>query len=247
MQEKQQSPKKKIKRKKNNSDGSPTPSGGIYFDQKVEDAIVEFQRELDTEKKKEIFATRIRPALMKLVENIIFVYKFNSIGDISILKNDCVSFLFEILHKFDATRGHKAFSYFNVTAKNWFIQRAKTFQKTKSDVNLDSALIKKLEKTDDTLSHDYESKLIETEFNILISEEVKKWRSKVVKKQERMVLEAIILLLSNPELVPIYNKKGIFLYIKEITGCTTKQVATNLNRIRKRYDSFRKRYLNGEV
>src|SRR5271165_2927161 len=82
-----------------------------YFDDVTQASIVKFQFEPDIEQKKKIFIEEIRPAFLKLIENIIFVYKFHSLGAIELLKNDCLSFLFENLYKFDGTKGHKAFSY----------------------------------------------------------------------------------------------------------------------------------------
>jgi len=209
---------------------------------------VKFQKEPDIENKKRIFVEEIQHSFAKLIENIIFVYKFHSLGDIDILKNDCLSFLFETLYKFDATKGHKAFSYFNVIAKNWFIQRVKIHKKkSKSDVYFDKVLLNKLESTDDKFVHNDEEMFINVEYLILLKEEIKKWRTKFDKKQEKMVLEAIILLLNNPDLISIYNKKGIYLYIREITGLNTKQVVTNLSKIRKKYETFKRRYYAGEV
>ena len=219
-----------------------------YFDHNTEASIVKFQKEPDIENKKKIFVEEIRHSFAKLIENIIFVYKFHSLGDIEILKNDCLSFLFETLYKFDATKGHKAFSYFNVIAKNWFIQRVKIHKKkSKSDVYFDKVLLNKLESTDDKFVHNDEEMFINVEYLILLKEEIKKWRTKFDKKQEKMVLEAIILLLNNPDLISIYNKKGIYLYIREITGLNTKQVVTNLSKIRKKYETFKRRYYAGEV
>jgi len=209
---------------------------------------VKFQKEPDIENKKRIFVEEIQHSFAKLIENIIFVYKFHSLGDIDILKNDCLSFLFETLYKFDATKGHKAFSYFNVIAKNWFIQRVKIHKKkSKSDVYFDKVLLNKLESTDDKFVHNDEEMFINVEYLILLKEEIKKWRTKFDKKQEKMVLEAIILLLNNPDLINIFNKKGIYLYIREITGLNTKQVVTNLSKIRKKYETFKRKYHAGEI
>jgi hypothetical protein len=157
--------------------------------------------------------------------------------------------LFENLHKFDGTKGHKAFSYFNVIAKNCFIQNVKTFKKkNKSDVQFDRTLLAKLEKTDnDAIVTSFEEDLLRTEFLMLLKEEVKKWRDKFDKHQEKKVLEAVILLLQNPDLISIYNKKGIYLYIREITGLNTKQVVTNLSKMKKKYKIFKKKYLAGEI
>src|SRR3990167_3817201 len=219
-----------------------------YFDHNTEASIVKFQKEPDIENKKRIFVEEIQHSFAKLIENIIFVYKFHSLGDIDILKNDCLSFLFETLYKFDATKVHKAFSYFNVIAKNWFIQRVKIHKKkSKSDVYFDKVLLNKLESTDDKFVHNDEEMFINVEYLILLKEEIKKWRTKFDKKQEKMVLEAIILLLNNPDLINIFNKKGIYLYIREITGLNTKQVVTNLSKIRKKYETFKRKYHAGEI
>lgn len=227
---------------------SPPKTSANYFDAETEASIVKFQTEPDIEKKKQIFVAEIQPAFAKLIENIIFVYKFHTLGEIEVLKNDCLSFLFETLYKFDATKGHKAFSYFNVIAKHWFIQKVKVFKKkNKSDVYFDKALLNKLENSKEEFSHDHEEMLLNTEYLILLKDEIKKWRGKFDKKQEKMVLEAVILLLNNPDLISIYNKKGIYLYIREITGLNTKQVVTNLSKIRKKYDLFKKKYHAGEV
>jgi hypothetical protein len=59
-----------------NSSEEKKPSKKKYFNQDTEDAIVRFQQEPDAEKKKHIFVSDIRPAFLKLIENVIFVYKF---------------------------------------------------------------------------------------------------------------------------------------------------------------------------
>lgn len=145
--------------------------------------------------------------------------------------------------------GFKAFSYFNFVAKNWFIQRHKNYKKkNKSDIHFDKTIVDKIEK-EDSVSRDlsFENKILDTEFYELLKEEVKKWRNKFEKKQERLVIESVVLLLSNPDLISIYNKKAIYLYLREITGLNTKQIVTNLSKFKKKYDQFCERYRNGEL
>jgi len=222
--------------------------GVKYFDLDTEEAILAFQEEPDIKKKKEIFVENVQPAFTKLIENVIFVYKFHSLGNVDILKNDCLSYLFEKLYRYKQDKG-KAFSYFNVVAKNWFIQQVKSHKKkAKSDVQLDKALISRLEKNhDNILVGSHEDALLNDEFLELLKDEVKRWRDKFDKYQEKKVLEAVILLLQNPDSISIYNKKGIYLYIREITGLTTKQVATNLAKLKRKYGLFKKRYFAGEM
>lgn len=223
--------------------------GNNYFDEKTQEAIVDFQNEPDIEERKRIFVARIQPAFSKLVENVIFVYKFHMLGNIDVLKNDCISFLFETITKFNASKGHKAFSYFNVVAKNWFIQKVKNYKKkNRTEISFDKDLIIKLEnKNHQAVTFSFEDGLLKEEFIKLLKEETLRWRGKFEKEQEKKVLEAVIILLSNPDVIPLYNKKSIYLYIREMTGLNTKQVVTNLNKLKRKYLNFKKRYYNGEL
>jgi hypothetical protein len=60
-----------------------------------------------------------------------------------------------------------------------------------------------------------------------------------LKPNEHKVIEAIKILLSEPDVIEIFNKKAIYLYLREITGLNTKQIVNNLNRIRTRYKQFK--------
>ena len=52
-------------------------------------------------------------------------------------------------------------------------------------------------------------------------------------ENERKVYEAIRILLNSVEEIEIFNKKAIYLYLREITGMNTKQIVTQLNKFRK--------------
>lgn len=232
-------PRKKRKKKGSNN----------YFNKDTEAAIIRFQEESDLAKRKKIFVEEVRPAFAKLIENLLFVYKFHAIGNIEILKNDCLSFLYESIHKFDGTRGHKAFSYFNVIAKNWLSQKRKNYKKNaKSDIHFDNTVLANLEKDNHlAVVVSYEDEIFKREFLEHLKAELKAWRNKFEKPQEKIVLEAIIILFENPDMLPLYNKKGIYMYLREITGMNTKQIVTNLVKFRKKYEYFKTRYLSGEM
>jgi hypothetical protein len=68
-----------------------------------------------------------------------------------------------------------------------------------------------------------------------------------MKPQEKRVYEAVRILLSNPEDIEIFNKKAIYLYLREITGLNTKQVVNNLNKLRKKYKVFKNKWESGEI
>ncbi len=241
MPGKKLTPKKKGKKRRKKSNN--------YFTKETQEAIVDFKNEPDAEARKQIFVDRIEPAFAKLIENLLFVYRFHTLGNIDTLKNDCMSYLFENITKFKPEKNSKAFSYFNVVARNWFILKWKNNKKKdKTDVQFDKNVLAKLEQNEnEAVVMSYEDEAIKQEYLDTLKDEVKRWRGKFEKDQERKVLEAVILLLDNPELLPIYNKKGIYLYIREITGLNTKQVVTNLTKLKKKYGIFKRRYFNGEI
>ena len=73
-----------------------------YFGKEAHQAIVDYQHTECKEIKNDIYEKRIKPSFEKLAENLIFIHGFASsdYSLVSILKNDCVSFLYETLEKF---------------------------------------------------------------------------------------------------------------------------------------------------
>lgn len=48
-----------------------------YFNDDTEQSVIKYQDEQDSRKKQTIFTEEIRPSFAKLIENIIYVYKFH--------------------------------------------------------------------------------------------------------------------------------------------------------------------------
>lgn len=243
MQEKfRKTKKKRVKRRTEEN------SGVAYFTIDTERAILNFLESSDDRNRNFIYQESIKPALSKLVENVIFVYKFNTLDNLDVLKNDCVSFLFEVLHKFDPSRNKKAFSYFNQVAKNWFIQKVKAKQNPRfKTIMFDKNVLNYLEKTNnERVVFSSEDEYHKLEFMEILKDEMVKWRNKFEKPQEKNVLEAVILLLNNPDFISTYNRKEIFIHLKEITGLNAKQIATNLKKMKRKYSRIKNIYDNGD-
>ena len=58
---------------------------------------------------------------------------------------------------------------------------------------------------------------------------------------------AVRILLDSADQIEIFNKKAIYLYLRELTGLNTKQVVNNLNKLRKRYRTFKTKWENSEI
>ena len=77
--------------------------------------------------------------------------------------------------------------------------------------------------------------------------EVEEWGKLPMKDNEKKVYEAMRILMKNPDDIEIFNKKAIYLYIRELTGLNTKQVVNNLNRIRAKYRNFKANWDEGNI
>lgn len=213
-----------------------------YFTQVHEDAIVRYSKTNCVRERTDLYVSLIQPAFDQMVDKIVFTYKFTNLPNCDSLRDECKIWLMTILDKYDQSKGSKAFSYFSVITKNWFIHKVKrTTIENKREVQLDQ-IPKNVEIRQFTVVNEYESKRMEKEFWMGFWEEVNSWETSNMKPNEEKVYEAIRLIFSNPDRIEIFNKKAIYFYIREITGLNTKQVVNNLNKMRIKYRVFKKKW-----
>lgn len=218
-----------------------------YFTQVHEDAIVKYALTDDRELRSKLYEEYIQPAFDDMVDKIIYTYRFTTLPNIDYLRADCKVWLTTILNKYDPNKGSKAFSYFSVVTKNWFIHKVK---RTKKRLQTEVFMEDVLNEADENLVSDepsYYDKRSEVEFWMSLNSEIDTWDSFMVKENEKKVLMAVRILLDSAEQIEIFNKKAIYLYLREITGLNTKQVVNNLNKLRKRYRTFKTKWENSEI
>tara|TARA_B100000424_G_scaffold246838_1_gene218813 strand:+ start:356 stop:1051 length:696 start_codon:yes stop_codon:yes gene_type:complete len=222
-------------------------TGNQYFTKKTEDSIVAYAGTDDINIRTKLYVEEIKPALDELVDKIVYTYKFTSLNNIDVLKDDCKVWLTTILGKYDQSKGTKAFSYFSVVTKNWFTHRAKQqTKKNKREIEYDS-MIREVEALSSENSETFIQQQEDAEFWMFLMKEIESWKDLKLRENERKVLDAIQTLFNNIDDIDIFNKKAIYLYMREITGLNTKQIVSNLNRLREKYRTFRQKWDNGEV
>ena len=219
-----------------------------YFTKVHENAIIEYNNPATTYKRKEeLYTQLIQPALDQMVDKIVFTYKFTSLPNIESLRDECKIWLVTVLDKFNPDKGSKAFSYFSVITKNWFIQKVKKNQKkNRREIEFEN-LSKELELKHISIENEYDDIREQEEFWSFLWEEIQTWDTDKLKENEKKVLEAIKILLSSPDDIEIFNKKAIYLYMREITGLNTKQIVNSLNKMRKRYRLFKNKWDRGDL
>ncbi len=227
------------KRKKKNKN--------YYFTQVHEDAIVKYALSNDRDLRSKLYIEYIQPAFDQMVDKIIYTYRFTTLPNIDYLKDDCKVWLTTILNKYDPSKGSKAFSYFSVVTKNWFIHKVKRTQKRNRTEIFMEDILNELDEDLVSESPSYEEKRTDIEFWLSLHGEIDTWDSFMMKENEKKVLMAVRILLDSADEIEIFNKKAIYLYLREITGLNTKQVVNNLNKLRKRYKVFKNKWQSGEI
>jgi hypothetical protein len=241
QEEKVKAPKKRrrrIRRSKNSR---------RYFTKVNEDAIVEYNNCDDFKRREELYKTLIQPPLSEMVDKIVFTYRFTTLPNIDTLREDCKVWLTTVLDKFKPEKGSKAFSYFSVITKNWIIQKVKKNKRSRQREIEFQDLSKEMELKYVAVEMDYDEVREKDEFWKHLWTEIAAWDKMKLRENERKVLEAIKIILSSPDEIEIFNKKAIYLYIREITGLNTKQVVNSLNKMRHRYKIFKTKWDRGDL
>tara|TARA_R110000803_G_scaffold40889_1_gene88080 strand:+ start:307 stop:1005 length:699 start_codon:yes stop_codon:yes gene_type:complete len=220
----------------------PPRSKKNYFTQDTENAIVRYNNEPDFKNRSKIYEREIHYPFFKLTENIIHTFKFyyTEVDDIEHLQHEVICFLLSKIHLFDPTRGAKAYSYFGTITKRYLIlQNQKNYKK-----RVDKAPVDELFKDDrhtysmddpgtnkDPLSKYIDEFVIYCTANIYVL---------FPKKNDAEIADAILELFRKREYIDIFNKKALYIYIREMVDVKTPKITKIANRL---YDIFKGNYI----
>ena len=218
-----------------------------YFTQATEDAIVRYNNCGDPEERSEIYRKDIHYAFFKLTENIIHTFKFyyTEVDDIEHLQHEVITFLLDKIHLFDPTRGAKAFSYFGTIAKRYLIiQNTKNYKK-----RVDKAPVDELHHNLD-YSYDIDYDPMEKDRDSMFMDEYVDYCNSVLpdlfpKLKDAQIADAILSIFASRESLDVFNKKALYIYIREMVDAKTPQitkVATKLGDIYKEHYIFYKEH-----
>lgn len=209
-------------------------------------SVLKERAEQKRKEKDSIYLSKIQPAFDKMVENLIFIYSFSGTNEThDELKNDTIYHLYSTMPKYDHTRGFKAFSYFNMVAKNHLIvqskKRVKNLTKNVSIHEEDS-----MEFSEKKALVDYctlpsaDEMVIQEEDRMKIYSILETLKSKVKKENEILAMDAICDVFSKSGDIEIFKKKAIFHLLRENSGLETKQLNSAVSAIQKHYRLFKK-------
>jgi hypothetical protein len=212
-----------------------------YFGPEVDVSIAKYNAATCTNEKSIIYQKEIQQPMEKLVENIIHTFKFYYTDNVPLhqVQHEVVSFLVEKLPKFDPSKGSKAFSYFSIVAKNYCIlKNRKNYKKLVEHKRVD-------------VDDNYELGEEETEDRVSLEEFFDKyltyWDINIEryypKKKDRQLAEAVLELFRKRDRIELFNKKALYVYIREMTDASTQQITKIVKQMKNGYKSMLSDYL----
>jgi hypothetical protein len=213
----------------------------IYFTTDTEEAIIEYLASTDQDFRNRLYRDRIEYAFYKLAENIIHTFKFyyTDTDTVEELKHEVVTFLLEKLHLYDQSKG-KAYSYFGTIAKRYLIvYNNNNYKKLQEYVEIEE-LNEDRRFLHDTIKEQENHSISDSFINQYILYIDKYLYQLFPKKQDARTADAIVELFRKRESLELFNKKALYIYIREITDTST----PHITRITKKLDTLRTRLFN---
>jgi hypothetical protein len=221
---------KRAKKKSNN-----------YFTKITDIAISAYNKSDSTVKREKIYRRFIYPAFMKLAENLINKMKPGYIdSSFYDLQTDLVTFLTARLDKFNPTAG-KAYSYYTRTSFNYLIgENQKAYAK--------------LKQTTQTLDIDEQRNIITEIHNDEMRETLRYFMDAYIEycyanlnyifinATDIHVADSILHIFETRENIEDFNKKALYIFIRERTGLATTNITRVIKTFKQIYDTKFKEY-----
>lgn len=216
----------------------------VYFTQETEDAIVMYNTMEDEFQKNILYTKKIHPAFYKLAEIMIHRFKFYNfdVGHEDV-KHEVIAFLHEKIGKYKAENG-KAFSYFSIVAKNYLIaENNKNYYHFKRSQDIGA-----IDTERNIVNEKMRMDLIEEKrdyIDIFVNVVEKNLPLFFSKQRDVQVADAILYLFKTRDNIENYNKKAIYILVRERTGVNSQYITSVINKIKLIYSKMYQQYQNG--
>ena len=212
-----------------------------YFTESTERAIIRYNNSDNEILRNKIYPEHIEYPFQKLAENIIHTFKFYYFDVPSEdVKHEVVSFLVMNMHKFKAGKG-KAFSYFSIVAKNYLIlHNNNNYKKMIQHEKLDVLDFKRSLSSE---SSQVENAEANSEFTELMLDYWDNNLNNVFKrKKDIRVADSVLELFRRRQNIENFNKKALYILIREMTGSNTQHITRVINVMKKYISEMQKEF-----
>ena len=214
-----------------------------YFTLDTEEAIIAYNKSTSQREKNDLYKTRIQYPFEKLAENILNTFKF-SYFDVSKedVQMEVISNLIEKIHMFQEGKG-KAFSYFSIVAKNYLILKNNGNYKRFKKTALLSEMPESWNPSDDFYETQFGAELNEFKELMLRYWDINLTRV-FTKKRDIQIADAVLELFRRSQHIENFNKKHLYLLIREMTDCKTHYITKVVNEMKKHQTKMLNDYLD---
>ena len=224
----QNKPVKKVIKKKRRKKSK------VYFGTPVQEAIIRYNECSNPAIRNRIYQEHIHAAFEKMAENLIHTFKFYYFDyPFEEVKAEVVSFLVMQMPKYKADKG-RAFSYFSVVGKNYLILN-------------NNNNYKKMKIHDDIVKLDYKRNVSSESVNDTVDEfnsefvlqMLEYWDNNITnifhRQKDILVADSVLELFRKREYLENFNKKALYIMIREMTGSNTQHITRVINEMKKYY------------
>lgn len=205
-----------------------------YFTKITEIAINAYNKSDDTILKNKIYNRFIHYPFDKLSENVIHTYKTYYFDDsYEDVKANVVAFLNEKIDRFDGDNG-AAFSYFTVVARNYlFNENNKNYERMKSREDVDAIDLNRniINEVANQQNQDEKSDFMDYYVQYID----KHLYTIFIKDRDRAIADSINELFRKRMDLYSYNKKALYILIRERTGVDTQYITKVINKMKSIY------------
>jgi|TARA_B110000908_G_C10258519_1_gene457366 hypothetical protein len=214
----------------------------IYFGTPAQDAIIEYNGCDDPKERSKIYEEGIKFPFEKLAENVLNTFRF-SYFDVSKkdIQTEVVSTMVEKIHMFKPGKG-RAFSYFTIIAKNHLILKNNGNYKRWKQNSLLSAMPETWNPENDFFEAEENDEFKEFK-KIMLKFWDKNLNVIFNKKRDLQIADAILELFRRSEHIENFNKKHLYLLIREMTDCKTHYITKVVNVMKTHQKQMLNQYL----
>lgn len=231
-----------------------------YFGPEEEAAVVEWLNAESVEKQNEIFETKLKKPIFKLVESVINTLKiYSETIPHEVWIQDAFSNLYEKMDKFDPSKGYKAYSYYGTIVRRYVLNERKAEHKNKK--RKPSVYCGDIFNTygDDERYSYYENYFEENLNDSIYNKTIEKieliLENENLDENEIKMGQAILTIFQNWDQIfnntrmnnSNFEKKYILQILREITSFNTKEIRKYLKIFKIKYFSMKKEILNGQI
>jgi len=206
----------------------------VYFGTPVQNAIIRYNECSSPIIRNRIYREHIAAAFDKLAENLIHTFKFYYFDyPFEEVKHEVVSFLVMQMPKYKADKG-RAFSYFSVIGKNYLIlNNNNNYKKMKTHDE-----VKVLDFKRNVLSESIQEEA--DEFNVqFVDQMLEYWDNNITnifrRQKDILVADAVLELFRRRKNIENFNKKALYIMIREMTGSNTQHITRVINQMKRYY------------